>query len=161
MTDRLFDLEPEPARPFQADPTIPRRRPYRTSTAVPRGLGDLDEPHAAVRTDASAESRAAAARVAPRAGTMRRRVLDAIADREPLGATDDELQHALDLPNHSEAPRRLELVNLGWVERGCQGGRPMTRPTRSGSPAAVWVLSDAARAHYRMPVRRGGCADAA
>lgn len=91
MTDRLFDLDttPGPPRSFWADPdpTIPRRHTWPTPPRQPRGLGDLDERHAHVRTDATPESRAAAQLVAPRSGTMRRQVLDAIVDREPLGAT--------------------------------------------------------------------------
>ena len=53
------------------------------------------------------------------------------------GATDQEIQDALQLPSNTEIPRRWELVNAGAV---VASGRK--RKTRSNRPATVWVLSE-------------------
>jgi hypothetical protein len=68
-----------------------------------------------VRHDAPATSLAAAEAVMPRTGTQRRRVLEYVASRREHGATDLELQQALALSGNSERPRRIELVEAGWL----------------------------------------------
>ena len=73
-------------------------------------------------------SRTAAAEVAPRTGTQRWRVLNHLRLCGPDGATDAELQDALHMNGNTERPRRVELVDGGWVEdsgdRRVSGGRP-------------------------------------
>ena len=76
----------------------------------------------------------AAARALPRSGSDRRRVYDLILERGAEGATDDELEVALDLPHQTASARRNGLRDDGWVT---DSGRK--RPTRSGADAIVWI----------------------
>jgi hypothetical protein len=76
-------------------------------------------------------SAAAAISVMPRTGTQRRKVLDHIGRCGYDGATDAELQAALDLSGNSQRPRRVELVEAGLI---IDSGR-----RRAGH--IVWVLS--------------------
>ena len=64
-------------------------------------------------------------------------VLSMLRERGEHGATDQEIQDALQLPSNTEIPRRWELVNAGAV---VASGRK--RKTRSNCPATVWVLSE-------------------
>jgi hypothetical protein len=70
-------------------------------------------------------------------GTLRALVLAAIRLRNGRGATDQELQEALNLPVNVQTPRRWELVNMGLVRDSGQ-----RRKTRSGRNATVWVTTD-------------------
>lgn len=83
----------------------------------------------------------------PKSGTDRRRVLDFIAARGDEGATDEEIALGLNMRHYTAAPRRTELRDGGWV--GDSGKR---RPTTTGSPAAVWVLSERGREEWRADV---------
>lgn len=96
--------------------------------------------------EAAATQLPAAVEAYPHTGTWRRRVLDAIG-RSPTGATDDEVQRWLDLNPSTERPRRVELVEMGWIEDS--GER---RQTRSGRSAVVWTLTPTARAIWRAEV---------
>lgn len=87
-----------------------------------------------------ATERAAAAANAGRSGSQRRRVLEAIAGAGSDGHTDFELERLLGLNRPSPGNRRGELVTAGLV---ANSGR--TRKTNTGSPAVVWVLTDAGR----------------
>lgn len=100
-----------------------------------------------VRNDAPETSRVAAGRIAGHAGTLRAAVLSMLRERGEHGATDQEIQDALQLPSNTEIPRRWELVNAGAV---VASGRK--RKTRSNCPATVWVLSEFA------PKPEGGAA---
>lgn len=95
------------------------------------GLPLLDWDPPAVRS--SATSRAAAESIAPKAGTLRALVLDAI-QKSAYGLTDEDLQEILHLNPSTQRPRRIELVRMGLV---CDSGE--TRLTRSGRKATVWV----------------------
>jgi hypothetical protein len=78
-------------------------------------------------------SAAAAHSVATIANTVRGRVLGFIRDRGEQGATDDEVEEALDLRHQTASARRRELYLLGEI-------RPIgERHTRSGRRAKVWV----------------------
>lgn len=99
-------------------------------------LGKFQAPGTAAETQ-----RLAAVQAYPATGTWRRRVLAAVARAGERGMTDEELQDALHLNPSTERPRRVELVEGGWVE---DSGR--RRRTRSGRAAAVWMLTTAARA---------------
>lgn len=87
------------------------------------------------RRDGAPTSKAAALAVAPRTGTQRRRVLDAIATRP---STDEEIQAALRMSGNTERPRRVELVEGGWIRDS--GAR---RPSLSGQESIVWELARA------------------
>lgn len=68
------------------------------------------------------------------AEAVRASVLGAIRRAGSYGMTDDEIERALDMKHQTASARRRELVIGGWIEPN--GKR---RPTRSGSPAQVWV----------------------
>ena len=68
--------------------------------------------------------------VAPRTGTLRRKVYDYI--KAAGGATDDEIQAALDMDGNTERPCRVELVNAGIV---ADSG---IRRRLDGRPRIVW-----------------------
>jgi len=84
--------------------------------------------------------RAAAYAVMPNVGTQRMRVLVAIALAGDDGRTDQELEDELEMRRPSPGNRRGELVLGGWVR---DSGR--RRPTHSGGPANVWILTEAGR----------------
>lgn len=88
--------------------------------------------------------RQAAVAIYPASGTARRRVLDAIALSGDGGLTDEDMQDALNMNPSTQRPRRVELVEGGWVEDS--GKR---RSTASQRDAAVWVLTDRGRAEWR------------
>jgi hypothetical protein len=52
------------------------------------------------------------------------------------GATDEEIQHGLQMNPSTQRPRRVELVRAGLV---ADSGR--TRKTNSGCKAVVWVTT--------------------
>lgn len=86
-------------------------------------------------------SHIAAHRVASKAPSLRRQVLEFLIARGTRGATDQEIQEALGLPSNTEIPRRWELVKAGKiVDSGFR------RSTRSGCAAAVWVDASHANA---------------
>ena len=107
---------------------------------VPEQPSLLDEnrPGKAQRDgDAAETQRLAALRVMPHTGTARRRVLDAILVATRDGMTDEELQDVLAMNPSTQRPRRVELVEGGWIE---DSGR--RRPTRSGMDAVVWQATE-------------------
>ena len=75
----------------------------------------------------------------PRTGTARLAVLEAIAAAVD-GLTDSEGAHVTGLWLYTYAPRRVELVEGGWIEDSTK-----RRPTPSGKSAAVWTLTEAGR----------------
>ncbi len=80
-------------------------------------------------------SSVAAAQIEPKAATLRAKVLEFIAGRGIAGATDEEVQAALQMDANTERPRRYELVGDGLVRDS-----GMRRKTTSGRPAAVWII---------------------
>lgn len=101
-----------PDRPWTPPPA------HEHSPEVAADLARVDELHVYVAENARPTSLKAAAAVYPRTGTQRRRVMDAIADatrRGHGGATDPEIQRHLDMSPNTERPRRLELVEQGFV----------------------------------------------
>jgi hypothetical protein len=101
-----------------------------------------------VRRGARDTSRRAAAELS-RSGTQRRRVLDAVVavarDPATLGLTDLQIASATGLRDNSVRPRRVELVDGGWLQAAVDdGGNPLTRE-HYGREHTVWALTD--RAH--------------
>lgn len=90
-----------------------------------------------VRRDHPDTAAAAADSVKTITGQQRRRVYEFIESRGCLGATDIEIQNALDLNPSSQRPRRIELV-----ERGVVTDSGTKRATPSGRSAAVWIASE-------------------
>ena len=81
----------------------------------------------------SITSKAAACEIATTTGALRLRVLEALRAAGTRGATDEELQEALDMIGSTQRPRRIELVAAGLVRDTEQ-----KRKTRSGRLAVVW-----------------------
>lgn len=103
------------------------------------------------RTDGRGTSSAAATLAAPRSGTNRMAVLEAVAavarDVQTVGLTDVEVQRSTGLSPNSERPRRVELVDGGWL---ADSGR--TRE-HHGREHTVWVLTDRAARHLAALAR--------
>jgi hypothetical protein len=82
----------------------------------------------------SPTSKAAARSIEPRTGTLRGFVLAYIRGAGMNGATDEEMQSALSMNPSTQRPRRIELVEAGFVYDSNR-----TRPTESGRNAVVWL----------------------
>lgn len=93
------------------------------------GADTTTPPHSGSRT-----SRQAAAAIQPNAATLRAAVLRYLNQRGGRGATDQEIQMALNMGGDTERPRRGELVAGGLVEDS-----GFTRKTSTGREATVWV----------------------
>lgn len=117
----------------------------RRTSPLARGVSasqpDADGPGKA-RTAARRTSSDAAKAAEPRSGTNRRAVLDAVAavarDPRTVGLTDVEIQRATGINPNSARPRRVELVDGGWL---ADSGR--TRE-HFGREHTVWILTDKA-----------------
>jgi hypothetical protein len=106
-----------------------------------RHLVDPDAPKPGkVQSNHPDTSRAAAAAQYPRGGTLRRKVLDAVAVCGDFGLTDEELMVACEMKPNTMRPRRVELVEGGWLK---DSGK--TRQTAQGFDSIVWVLTEEAR----------------
>jgi hypothetical protein len=78
-------------------------------------------------------AKAAAKRIKQKSGTKRMLVLTLLKAVYPDGLTDQEMQDNLKMRNQTQNPRRLELLEMGWIEDS--GG---TRHTEAGLDAIVW-----------------------
>lgn len=88
-----------------------------------------------VRADAPSTSEDAADHVWPRTGSQRWRLLTLLWNT-PDGLTDEQMSTLSRIAPNSQRPRRVELVEAGWVVDS--GER---RETIGGSEAIVWVTS--------------------
>ena len=79
----------------------------------------------------SETSREAAEEIRPVAGELRKAVFVYI--KQHGGATDEEVQKALEMSPNTQRPRRVELVDRGMVRDSGQ-----KRRTKSGRKAVVW-----------------------
>jgi hypothetical protein len=84
----------------------------------------------------SVTSLEAAEAIAPKAGSLRARVLEAIRFAGERGATDEELQTVLAMNPSTQRPRRIELAHAGLIREAS-----FTRKTRSGRAATVWMVA--------------------
>lgn len=82
----------------------------------------------------SETSHAAARSMDQHLGRLQSVVLEFIRSRGEHGATDQEVQIALDLAPQTQGPRRIELENKGFVRR-----TDRARKTTSGRRARVYV----------------------
>lgn len=87
-------------------------------------------------TNGTPTSNEAASRIEPIAGTLRAAVLDYIRACGEIGATDEEMQIALEMNPSTQRPRRQELEKLGLILRTSRA-----RPTKSGCKAIVFVAT--------------------
>lgn len=78
-------------------------------------------------------SRAAATRALGRSGNVRRKVL---ATLTRYALTDEEMQQLLCLPANTQRPRRVELVDAGYVD-----DTGVTRTTSTGAQSIVWCAT--------------------
>jgi hypothetical protein len=89
----------------------------------------------------SPTSVAAAEAIRPATGRLRMAVLEYLRSCGQNGATDDEMQDALNgtlgMGPSTQRPRRIELVEAGLV---ADSGR--TRLTKAGRKAVVWVARE-------------------
>lgn len=138
-TPSLFDPPDDGGKPFVAPL---EQSPESTPTPSTAPGARLTADHiAALPTQAPARrkgpqtSKDAARRIDGYALALRGRVLDYIASCGSTGATDREIQAALNLSSDTEVPRRWELVRAGLV---IDSGT--TRPTPSRRRAIVWVV---------------------
>jgi|GEM_PF-632815 len=99
-------------------------------TEEPYDLYNGIPPHQA----GSDTSRDAAEAIEPDVSSLRGKVLSYIRSRGREGATDKEIQAALNMSVSTEVPRRRELVLKGLVADS--GWR---RKTKTGRPAVVWA----------------------
>ncbi len=89
-------------------------------------------PNAAHGTSRSTSSRAKAD-----PHSLSDRLLRFIQERGTRGATDAEIQDALELDGNSEQPCRVDLEKRGYI---FDSGR--TRKTQSGRSATIWVTAE-------------------
>jgi transcription initiation factor IIE alpha subunit len=82
----------------------------------------------------SGTSRLAALRIEPAARTLRAAVYSVIIKAGVSGATDEEICEALRMAGNTERPRRVELMDGGFVKDSSR-----RRHTRSGRQAVVWI----------------------
>ena len=95
----------------------------------------LDSEHTLTMTTHPETSHAAAGCALIRSGSRRREVLDALA-HAPSGLTDEETQSWLDMSPNTQRPRRIELVEMGYVDDSHE-----RRRTRSNQLAIVWQVT--------------------
>lgn len=121
--------------PNDAEPEIVYRKPPRSRAVdLMERARRIAENSTIVASNAQETSIIAAEAALPKSGTQRRRVYDAI---RVCGRTDEELSTLLGLPENSIRPRRTELVQDGFI---LDSG--LTRPTRHGNPAIVWIIKE-------------------
>jgi hypothetical protein len=124
----------EGARPcYQLDDEVP---PFLIAYALDRAWGPVREsPYtnsAAVSKKATATQKAAAAKVYPKSGTIKRRILSLITEKN--GLTDEELELALGMKHQTVSASRNALMNSGWI---IDSGH--TRKNLNGNHATVWI----------------------
>ena len=84
----------------------------------------------------SETSKAAAEAIKSRVARDRARILAEIKRSGDLGRTDGEMQEQLAMNGSSQRPRRIELLDDGFIR---DSGR--TRKSASGRPCVVWVAT--------------------
>lgn len=83
-------------------------------------------------------SRRARREMGPRVGSVKHRILTAIAASGTAGLSDDEGETLLQVRCCTYTPRRLELLRAGLI-----ADSGLRRATGSGCPAVVWIVSQA------------------
>jgi hypothetical protein len=84
-------------------------------------------------------SKEAAAKMKPRAGTLREQVLTALRVAWPQGLTADEVAAKIGKREFSIRPRLTELKALRAIEPRTEKGIVQRRKNESGLDAIVWV----------------------
>lgn len=105
------------------------------------GLGNpMDLRPAPHHRDARETEVNAAEQITLKAGTLRYLAIHSLYEAGDMGLTDAELAEATDKYLYSIAPRRVELMKMGWVEAS-----DLRRETDFGKQAVVWRLTAAGR----------------
>jgi hypothetical protein len=71
----------------------------------------------------------------PKSGTKRRKIYDYLERQGATGATDEEIETALQISGNTVRPTRGGLVEDGFVQDA-----GFNRPTKSGNDAIVWTV---------------------
>jgi hypothetical protein len=100
-----------------------------------------DPPPPFQRHSQTSQEAAASIAAGNKQATLRQKVHDYLLFRGEAGATDEEMQRALEMGPSTQRPRRIELVRMGLAR---DTGR--TRLTASGRKAVVWSAAAAAPA---------------
>jgi transcription initiation factor IIE alpha subunit len=75
-------------------------------------------------------------KVAPLIPSFKKRVLDLMIERGAYGATDQEIETALEISGNTIRPTRMSLLKAGdIVDSG------MTRLNHNGNKCIVWVIN--------------------
>ncbi len=93
------------------------------------------DPRAMARGSDPATSHGAARRAALRSGTVRSQIVNTVATAGPVGLTGEEIAERLGRAWNRISSSLTELGRQGWLRKDG------TRPTSTGSEAAVWVLA--------------------
>lgn len=130
--------------------SVLRRRPTR-QTPVHRAQGSFDgiprdpkldqllrDSPGIVGSDHPATSKQAARKISIKSGTQRHRVLHLIAGHGPDGVTDERIQ-SYGINANSERPRRIELLEAGFVE--AVPYTEATGKTAAGLDATLWRVT--------------------
>jgi hypothetical protein len=100
------------------------------------------------RQDGRDTSKLAALQALPASGRKRRQVLDAVAavarDPQLVGLTDLQIAQATGLRDNSVRPRRVELVDGGWLEPATTSEGHVVTRQHYGREHTVWVLTQRA-----------------
>ena len=101
-----------------------------------RALDNVEDAAVKVARDATATSRKAAFKLLPRSGSQRRKVLDVYVRLYPAALTDDDVSRETGLPLNSVRPRRLELVEGGWLNKSS-----VVKKSDAGNDAQTYFAS--------------------
>lgn len=86
----------------------------------------------------SVTSRDAAEAIRPKINALQTKVFDFIGGKGLLGATDQEIQDALEMNGSTERPRRRELEIMGLIVNSGQ----TRRKTDKGQFSTVWIATE-------------------
>ncbi|MEU0467199.1 hypothetical protein ABZ215_24630 [Amycolatopsis sp. NPDC006131] len=114
--------------------------------AAARDAEVLGDTEGRLRVDAKSTSERAARLVQPKTGNQRGKILIDIVEHG--GSTDYELEHRLGLLASSVRPRRVELVQSGFI---IDSGRVRHH---QGSQWTLWVATEAGHAWYSANIGR-------
>jgi hypothetical protein len=95
------------------------------------------ENHVYIAKNAKGTSRWAANRVMPKTGSIRLSVYEYLIRQGLRGATDNEMQQALQMSGDTQRPSRVKLLRDGLI---IDSGT--TRINLNGNPATVWRAID-------------------
>jgi hypothetical protein len=132
-----IDPTPVPSNIEEAQDTmlgVARRTRRRVRAPAPPRPG-LTTPHAFLHSNPHDTEIQASDVARETSGTKRLRVYQIFVIANELGVTDPELQELLGMDGNTERPRRIELVERGYVE---DSGRRRLHPT-TGNLCIVWI----------------------